>query len=1754
MTTSHTSPTSASSGSSRGDGGPESGRRRRRWPLVVGGLLVLLVVLVLIAPVIAASVARGRIVSGVAESLNATASVGDLSLSLGGHVQMRDFALADTAGQPVLALSDLDVQADVLGALSGKYRADVTLRGLVLHVRQLPDGRLNLAALPRDASGRGGDGDGAGNSGAGSTRGGAGAGGAGGGSGSGNTGRGAGGASEDTGGVASDGPLPDVAAHVLVENATVIVHAPDGRETQLKNLTLRLDLTDLAQPATFALGAQLTGPAGAAGSLKLDGSATLAHGGRIDPQQLSASLDYALDNLLLAGLQPALDTVASGAVRELRGTLAGSGHWTVEGLTRVNGKTEIRADGLHLQGGAADSPPLDLPSLRLAATASVDAEGSGSQLLELTAGDVLAVRWDGTAKQLALPNGSLSGTLSVDSRLGGLLALLREPLGLKAGLDVGATLALKSTIQAGLGDGALAGPALASLALTSDLTLKDIAARDERGQPLDLGELTSLTAGIDGRMDLAAGRFDLSRFTLAAGPVQASAHGSVSGLPVGGAPMDAEKLSVADSELLLDADLDRLARAAGQFMELGETSFGGKVHVKATAATTGRQVDAISSVELVGLRLTLPRPAGDVVAQGAGSDGAGASGAGAAGAASSAVRSVGPIDLTFAQTGRFDLSPGGAFELSSLTLRSAFAEIDGSGRLTDALDAARRAGSVKLAVRVKPGVASSQLAGLLDGASLEGQDVTIETTLQLQGPRTDVVAAVRAPALTLRAGVTSGGATSSGVTGAGSAGSASAGSSTKAGAAPSAHTGSDAGAIGAEPLSLTGLSLDSELSFDSVAQLLDLKALKLQAGPSHAAGKDLPGLALTARGAWDGARGTLDVPELALTSGVASGGGRLSVGNLSQPDKGLSVQADVRFSGDAEPARALLAAFVPELAAARAAGSWDLALQADTSGTLTHATPKLGLHGVTLDGYVSNGKALPLKDVDLSLEADLSADTSGTGKATLTSLSLKAPGLTLTADGRASGYAQLAPTNVGPGATAAVNPIPAALDAGMQASFTLQPRELSERLAAFLGGLALGGETLTGKFQADVARGALVAKGGLASRELQITLPADELTGRPVTTLVQRDLSVDLDATADLSPGRDSVTLRSARFASRTAEASVTGTLGGVMLPESASADVTFAVRSELARVFEDLGALLPPGWSGRGALALDGTLKGNAGQLALKSATTIDKLSLTVPRPPTEPAPEANAASGAGGAAGSGTTTGVASGGASGAPLVIDDPRVAIDLDASLATGPMDVVLSRAQIASTFLSGQLTGKLLALNSPTPRAEQLKGDFTWVPGRVGALLGPMLPGQLTGDEPQPLKFTLDGPLPKGDLPALLAALNAGATIGLGNLALPGLAASGTTTMDMTGGRAHVIGKFTLNGGSADLDGLFDLRPEGTSAAPLATRLKLDLKGLKISQEMAEILARIHPLLAMGEGQSAGVVSGAIGGSLLLDWPAALPLPAATPATDVAGAAPGAGTGAGGAHAATGADLFASLPLEKLSGNATLDFGTLTVVSSPLLGEMLGNLGVGGTQQFTLAPVKLVVKDGRVGYAEPWGWNIKDFATTFSGSVGFDQTLDLNWGVPITDALAAKHGFLKDLKGQSLSVPLRGSVAAPDLQWTAALQGLAEQALQAKLQSKLGDKLGPLGGLLGGKAPATGDKPAAGATPDSSGKAAGTDNPAESAPVVTAASLLAQADALWDKGDKEGAKPLYKQLKSDFKLSLEFQLNKKRIEDRAKWKP
>jgi hypothetical protein len=329
------------------------------------------------------------------------------------------------------------------------------------------------------------------------------------------------------------------------------------------------------------------------------------------------------------------------------------------------------------------------------------------------------------------------------------------------------------------------------------------------------------------------------------------------------------------------------------------------------------------------------------------------------------------------------------------------------------------------------------------------------------------------------------------------------------------------------------------------------------------------------------------------------------------------------------------------------------------------------------------------------------------------------------------------------------------------------------------------------------------------------------------------------------------------------------------------------------------------------------------------------------------------------------------------------------------------------------------------------------------------------------------------------------------------------------TVENRDGRTHLVGKLSANQGALDLDADLDLRsaaPGGAAGAP--SRFEFKLAGLQVTQELAEVLARVHPLFAGTAGSQLATVSGALSADLSGSWSG--PLPTAEPA--------------GGWVAAAS---------KSLSATGHLEANALHIASSALLGDMLSAFSLPGQSELSLAPIDFRIDQGRLSYAQPWALAIAGMDTNFTGSVGLDLSLDMQWNVPVTDHLIQKHKFLASLAGQSISVPITGTATAPVLEWSDALGDLAERAAQAELEKRFKDKLGtlpPIPGLGGGDAGQAGGQPAS--SPED---------------------LLARADKLWDEGKQAEARPLYQELIDKHKLTLVYALNKKRIKERAESK-
>jgi hypothetical protein len=105
-----------------------------------------------------------------------------------------------------------------------------------------------------------------------------------------------------------------------------------------------------------------------------------------------------------------------------------------------------------------------------------------------------------------------------------------------------------------------------------------------------------------------------------------------------------------------------------------------------------------------------------------------------------------------------------------------------------------------------------------------------------------------------------------------------------------------------------------------------------------------------------------------------------------------------------------------------------------------------------------------------------------------------------------------------------------------------------------------------------------------------------------------------------------------------------------------------------------------------------------------------------------------------------------------------------------------------------------------------------------------------------------------------------------------------------------------------------------------------------------------------------------------------------------------------------------------------------------------------------------------VADGRVEHGN-FELQIGDVIVRTSGYVGFDQSLGLVAEIPIRDKWVARDKFLRGLAGQTLKIPIRGTLSKPQLDQRAiawlgqqmigsAASGLLEDVIDRGLQKGL----------------------------------------------------------------------------------------------------
>ncbi len=101
-------------------------------------------------------------------------------------------------------------------------------------------------------------------------------------------------------------------------------------------------------------------------------------------------------------------------------------------------------------------------------------------------------------------------------------------------------------------------------------------------------------------------------------------------------------------------------------------------------------------------------------------------------------------------------------------------------------------------------------------------------------------------------------------------------------------------------------------------------------------------------------------------------------------------------------------------------------------------------------------------------------------------------------------------------------------------------------------------------------------------------------------------------------------------------------------------------------------------------------------------------------------------------------------------------------------------------------------------------------------------------------------------------------------------------------------------------------------------------------------------------------------------------------------------------------------------------------------------------------------VNFRVVEGRV-HHQNLEFQVNNLTLRSQGSVGFDQTLALTLQFPIPDDWVTKEPLLAGLKGQSLQIPVTGTLARPQVDGRA-IAGITQQLLQGAAQQAIGGEL------------------------------------------------------------------------------------------------
>ena len=161
---------------------------------------------------------------------------------------------------------------------------------------------------------------------------------------------------------------------------------------------------------------------------------------------------------------------------------------------------------------------------------------------------------------------------------------------------------------------------------------------------------------------------------------------------------------------------------------------------------------------------------------------------------------------------------------------------------------------------------------------------------------------------------------------------------------------------------------------------------------------------------------------------------------------------------------------------------------------------------------------------------------------------------------------------------------------------------------------------------------------------------------------------------------------------------------------------------------------------------------------------------------------------------------------------------------------------------------------------------------------------------------------------------------------------------------------------------------------------------------------------------------------------------------------------------------------------KVSARGTLVMENVNVAAGPIAEQLLGTVQ---QLQAVLKPdsrqrevktwltveqqaIPLAVENGRV-YHEGIKFSHNEIVIRTSGSVGFDNSINMVAKIPIADEWLEGNQYLSGLRGQSISIPVSGTVNRPVIDQNAVKQlsaDLVRNAAQGAIRNSITEKINP----------------------------------------------------------------------------------------------